>query len=228
MVTVLEVLQAYPVGVSQLLAALVPFAVVGAILMSDGLRLLSLWGEAAHPADRKSLVVTTTALLAVAGSLVLLNAVLRPLKEARSEYRANVPLKLHGATWIRAPRQQARALEQLTAAMTDCDPLVLYPGVNSFYIWTKKRPPTGHNATQWMTLFKPARQQSIVDAIKDKPGLCVLRNQKAIEDAINLSADRVRPQTPLVRYLDSTPLQVQLRVDDGTVAPIFELLKRPG
>ncbi len=128
LIVVVEVLQAYPVAVSQLGVATMPFALLGAVILSDGLRLLELWGRTIKAPDRKGLAAATATVLVVAGALVGLNAILRPLKDARSDYRANVPLNVHGAGRIHVPRQQAQALEQMTAALKSCHQFVSIPG----------------------------------------------------------------------------------------------------
>jgi hypothetical protein len=227
LVAMFSVLQAYPVAVSQLGAASVPFALVAAMIMSDGLRLFAQWGKSATAADRGGRATAAVVIVVAAGSLVALNGVLRPLRTARDQYRANVALTMHGATRIHVPAQQAHALEALTAALAKCDSIVGFPGANSFYIWTGKRPPTGQNATSWFELFSHKREQDVVDAIKNKPGFCLLRNDQAIGFAVSLSRSQKNPNGPLVNYLQTTPLVERLRVNTGSVAPEVVLLSRP-
>ena len=50
-------------------------------------------------------------------------------------------------------RELARYLER------ECDTFVTYPGFNSLYFWTGKRPPTHLNSTGWGQLSHPQQER---------------------------------------------------------------------
>jgi hypothetical protein len=129
---------------------------------------------------------------------------------------------------MRLPPAQAAAYEQLTRAVAGCDPLVMMPGYPSLYLWSGLRPPTGQNAAAWVKLFQASRQQEVVDAIKDKPKLCVIRNEEAIQANYEIGRVSVAEADakPLRRYLLTTPLVEKLKVDTGLQFGHISLYKR--
>ena len=47
----------------------------------------------------------------------------------------------------------------------ECDTFVTYPGINSLYFWSGKRPPTHLNSTGWGQLSHP-QQEHILGALR--------------------------------------------------------------
>jgi hypothetical protein len=84
---------------------------------------------------------------------------------ARRNYAGLEPLDLPGTGRIRLPGEAAELYQHLTQSLEkDCDTFVTYPGLNSLYFWTGKRPPTELNCTGWGQLT-PQQQQRILDAL---------------------------------------------------------------
>jgi hypothetical protein len=82
------------------------------------------------------------------------------LPEARRHYSSLPTLDLPGSRHVRFDlettamyRELARYLEQ------ECDTFVTYPGCNSLYFWTGKRPPTHLNSTGWGQLSHRQQEQ---------------------------------------------------------------------
>lgn len=196
-------LQVYPIAGTQRMAVAMAMLLVAGVIASDAAQLLTAGGR------RLPVVAVTAGAAAFALCCLAAFGLSHPVQRATGAYADKQAIGLHGAEGLRVSRQSARAYRQIAAATSRCDPLVTYPGMNSFNIWTRKRPPTGMNTTSWMTLLDDDQQQRIVDAIEDKPRLCVLRNG-AIESGW-LHFSRKNPAEiagrPLVRYLNSAPMR---------------------
>lgn len=196
-------LQVYPVAGTQRMATAIPMLLLAALLLNDAIRI-------AETRERRFPTWATAAgASAFAACCLAANGVSHPVQRVTGAYRDKEPIGLHGAENLRVGHQQARAYRGIAEAARACDPLVTYPGMNSFYIWTRKRPPTGLNTTSWMTLLDVGQQQRIVDAIAGRPRLCVLRNQSVERGWLELSGRDEREifARPLARYLLSTPLK---------------------
>lgn len=218
MIALLNVLQAYPSPGGQLMAGLLPFVLLGAVTANDGLRLIALWvqrNEDWRAASRWAIAIGATTVIAVTGYPAIVDAG----RAARYQYRTGVQPQLRGAQRLRLPAQQARDFGTLVAATKGCDPLVTLPGLDSFYGWSGLRPPNGQNTGDWVELLDDKRQQEVVDAIKDKPRLCVLRNTGIATGWWgHLSRDGVVPDRPLWRYLNSLPVTDKVVLKAGITA----------
>lgn len=193
---VLQALHAFPVAGSQIAWSTFLLIPVGALCIANGARGLA--AELTGQRERRAfgaIAVAAAAILLV----VLVNIQLRqPLNEARAGYDANVSLGLPGAENVHVSPEEAERYRQITKAIdADCNSLLMLPGMNSFYLWSGLEPPTGYNATGWMTLFDDAHQEHVVEATRSIRGLCLLRNQPLAE---GWSGGEV-PDGPLVSYL---------------------------
>lgn len=195
-------LQVYPVAGTQRMAAALPFLLVAALLAGDAV-VIARAGErrASRPA-----IAAIAALFALGCWAAF--GISHPVQRFTGGYADKQPIALHGAERLRVPAADARAYRTIVAATRGCDPLVTYPGMNSFNTWARKPTPTGLNTTSWMTLLRAKEQQKVVDAIDSSPRLCVLRN-KTVEDlwlTYTKLSDAEVARRPLVRYLNDTPL----------------------
>jgi F0F1-type ATP synthase membrane subunit c/vacuolar-type H+-ATPase subunit K len=193
---VLQALHAFPVAGSQVFWSTFLLIPVGAICVANGVRGLAL--SVGDDFERRGLM----AIGAVASLVVLLfvaNATLRePLRSDRRAYDAAVSLGLPGATSIRLAQPEVSLYRNVAFAIDkSCKSFVTLPGMDSFYVWTEQEPPTGYNATAWVTLFDDAHQQRVIDDTRSIDGLCLLRN---IPIAEGWGGGRI-PPGPLVRYL---------------------------
>jgi hypothetical protein len=193
---VLQALHAYPVAGSQVMWSTFLLIPVGALCVANGAR--GLVGVLGDEGERR----TVGALAAVAAAITLVvigNLYLRqPLDAARAGIDATVPLRLSGVEEPRLLAHEAEVYRDVSRAIDEyCASLVTLPGMNSFYIWADREPPTGLNATAWMELFDDEQQQRVVEATRSQENLCLLEN----EGLMGYWMRGREPQGPLVRYL---------------------------
>jgi len=187
---VLQTLHAYPVAGSQVNWATFLLVPVGALSI----------GMAWPVAGR----VATAAQVAVAFVVVLIakvsfGGVIEPLNVARATYRANVPFALRGADRLRVEPSTVETFRGLTDGIkAHCSAFLTLPGMNSLYLLSGQRPPTGMNATAWMYLFDEPTQQRVVDQVANQDRLCVVRNDELLTV---WSQGRPIPERPLYRFI---------------------------
>jgi len=119
---------------------------------------------------------------------------------------------------VRLIRPQAETLQSTVKAIRDqhCQMLLTVPGMNSFNLWSGVRPPTNENLTHWFIVLDAKRQQRIVDAIRGKRGVCILRNDAIIKFWIGTSKDNVVDNRPLWRYLQTLRVRDVFGANRGT------------
>jgi hypothetical protein len=193
---VLQALHAFPVAGSQVQWSAFLLIPVGAICVANGF-----WGLArglSGERERRAMGAIA-AVAATAVMIILMNIQLKqPLEDARAAYNGAVSLDLPGATALRVGPPEAALYQEISSAIdANCRSFVVLPGMNSFYLWTDREPPTGYNATAWTTLFDDAHERRIVDATRSIDGLCLLEN---IPLAKGWGAGTI-PNGPLVRYM---------------------------
>jgi hypothetical protein len=214
---VLQPLHAFPVAGSQVFWGTFLLVGVAAICVANGVR--SLFAGMAAGREREITFALATAVAIVIAAFAV-NATLREgLVRVRGEYHAAVPLDLPGATDVRVTEAEAVAFRAITAAIDrECPAsFMTEPGMMNFYIWTEKEPPTGMNATAWMTLFDDHQEQQVVEETSSIEGLCLLRNTAIAE---YWSSGPV-PPGPLVENLKQGFRPIATFGD-------YELLKREG
>ena len=80
---------------------------------------------------------------------------------------------------------------------TECDNFVTYPGINSLYFWTGKRPPTHLNSTGWGQLSHGQQAQILATLRRSPRPLLVI-----VAAAAQGWADYPPPQiSPLTRFV---------------------------
>lgn len=173
---VLQALHAYPVAGSQVQWATFLLVPAGAVCVGNGVR-----GVAAllvGKRERRALGALAVA-ISLTALVILVNTQLRqPLQAARAAYDGAVQLDLPGAEEVRLSPEEVVLYRQIAHAIDrNCGSFLTLPGMNSFYIWTRREPPTGFNATGWMTLFNAAHQRRVVEATRSIKGLCLLKNE---------------------------------------------------
>lgn len=169
---------------------------VGAVCVAGGCRgLARLLGD---EVERRA-VGAVAAVAATVAILVIANVFLRQqLETAQARHDESVSLRLPGAAEVRVPLPEARVYRKVTRAIDDyCASLVMLPGMNSFYVWAEREPPTDFNSGAWMKLFDDARQREVIAATRKVENLCLLENQQYL--AYWMRGET--PRGPLVRYM---------------------------
>jgi len=193
----LQPLGAYPVAGSQFNVATGLIPVIGAVCLSDAVRELSLdalprWRSSRWWPGAFVGVVSIAALITF-----------RPeVTQARARYLAATPLELPGASRIRLSSREVHLYQDLVRplARPEVETFLTLPGLNSFYFWAQKDPPTGFNVTTWMTLLDDRHQERIWESAKGRSGLMVVRNQWLIRFWMQ---GQPLDGSPLVREINS-------------------------
>ena len=210
---VVESLQAYPIAGSQLSMAALGLVPVGAIILGDGVRQLRAAALAGGGMARAAVTVAPAVLL------VNVVALLGLAFSATTAFATGTPLGLPGAGTIRLQAQPAGHLRDLVAAVDrGCSTFITFPGMNSFYIWTAKAPPTSVHSEVWWLVLDNTQQQALVQQLAGKSRLCVIKNQHLIDF---WAQGRQVPGRPLVDFINRE------FVHDSTYGD-YELLVRTG
>jgi hypothetical protein len=193
---VLQALHAFPVAGSQMMWSTFLLIPVGAICVANGVSGIA----ATLPRSGRLPAAAVGLAAAVALAVHVGNATLRdPLDEARFLRDTRVPLGLPGAESLRMGPEEVDVYNRLVAAIDRrCPAFVTEPGMGSFYVWSQQEPPTGQNATAWMTLFDDERQRQVIEDTRRIKGLCLVRNELLVQ-----AWTHGKPaEGPLARYLD--------------------------
>jgi hypothetical protein len=200
-------LQAYPIAGTQVTLGTLLLALAYGICLSDAIR----WAAQTSPFRERLIALTpTTRLLAqgLAGAaLIFLFAnVWCRLPDVRREYAKLRPLDLPGSSRVHMDDESVemyRALSQYLAA--ESGTFVTYPGINSLYLWTGKRPPTQLNSTGWGQLSHAQQEHILASLTKaERPKIAVV--EAMMEGWASPAYDPIRP---LIRYVteDCRPLK---------------------
>jgi hypothetical protein len=210
---VVESLQAYPIAGSQLSMAGLGLVPVGAIILGDGIRQLRAASVAAGGMVKAVGAVAPTLLVINVVALIVLAFTVT------AAFVTGTPLGLPGAESIRLQAQSAADLRHLVAAVDrGCSSFITFPGMNSFYIWTAKDPPTPVRVEVWWLVLDTNQQQALVQQLTGTPRLCVIKNQHVID---MWAEGHQIPRSPLVDFIDRE------FVHDSTYGN-YELLVRTG
>jgi hypothetical protein len=88
------------------------------------------------------------------------------LPEARRHYSSLPTLDLPGSRHVRFDLETTAMYRELARYLEkECDTFVTYPGFNSLYFWTGKRPPTHLNSTGWGQLSHQ-QQEHILGSLR--------------------------------------------------------------
>jgi hypothetical protein len=220
---VLETLQAYPVAGTQVTAAALLFVPVGGLLLADGLHGVAVAGAARSPALGRWTTVLGVAIIAGLIAKFAIGGVLHPLKISESAYADSESLRLDGAHRVHFPAADAMEYQRLATRLRDeCDTFITLPGLNSFYLWTSKRPPTGLNVGDWMFLLDTEQQERIVDAVRDVDRLCLVRSDQGLANWVSGSGQAAPPDLPLIRFIENT----RWRETDSAFGGYYKLFVR--
>jgi hypothetical protein len=190
---VLQSLQAYPVAGTQLAMAALCLVPIGAVCLGDGIRELRIVGD-----TRRSPVTLAAWVPAVAVAINVLVFLIFTI-EAAAPFKTGVPLGLPGAASLRLSAQDDAHLRALVADLDrGCSSFITFPGMNSFYVWTAKKPPGQVTTGVWMLVLDSRQQQSIVEQLQGRQRLCVVKNQKVIDF---WAEGRPIPSRPLVDFI---------------------------
>jgi hypothetical protein len=209
---VTEALQVYPVAGTQEWLAALPLVPVSAVIFNDGIRQL----RAVALTSRTETLLTVSKSLPRGGVFVSVAVWALFVYLTGTAYASGRPLGLPGTQLMRLPAPQVAALQSLTALTdTECTSLITMPRLPSLNLWTGKAGVTALNSDDgiWMFSLDAAKQQSIVNQIRDRQGLCVVLSQAVVDFE---AAGRPVPRRPLVEYIDSA-------FEPGATFGIYEL-----
>ena len=211
-VTVFQSLVVYPISGTQIAMALFLHPLIVAICFFDVLR----WLAAQHPkyATQPSLGQTA----AIVSTLCVIGAIATTYSHWHQARSQLITLGLPGATRIRETAGKVPALRFLSLNLQNCDTFVTLPGLNSFYFWAGKSPPTALNATAWMTLLSDQQQRQIVESLESQTSVLAVRHENSEKLWIGNSD------------VDGKPLVQYIRQEFSPIAAVggYKLLARRG
>jgi hypothetical protein len=189
-------LQAYPIAGTQKWIAALQVVPAGVVIFNDGLRQFQDWAAARR---RRWFVVASW--LAPAALIANIPVALLFGFVAVSDYSAGQSPGLHGTELMRLPPTQAANLRSLAREIDhDCAELITLPRMPSLYLWTGRQGVSELNHGIWMFSLDSSHQASIAAQIRDKPRVCVVRNQAVLEfEALG----RPIPRRPLVDFIET-------------------------
>jgi len=194
MAAVWQSLQAYPIAGTQVTTATVLLVVAYTICLRDALKVPNRIGEWLVQLKPRTVLFGQT--LAAIGLLCIFNNVWCKLPSVRAEYASLPSLDLPGSRYVHMDAETTEMYRALSRYLeAECDTFVTYPGINSLYFWTGKRPPTHLNSTGWGPLSHP-QQEKILAALRQsrRPMLVI------VAAAAQGWSNYVPPQiSPLVR-----------------------------
>jgi len=166
----LQTLHAYPVAGSQVTWATFLILVACYVLMNDGWALFAERYEFPRVA-RSAVTVGATTIACIS---MLFWFYRNPgISGLLDQFRFNRPANLPGAARLHMPAGLSSRYEFLASNIRSrCDSLVTMPGVGSLNVWSGVDPPTGWNATAWMTLIDSAKQQQEVEKLRASARPC--------------------------------------------------------
>jgi hypothetical protein len=194
-----QTLQAYPIAGTQTTLATFPLVLAYGICLFDALRdLARLPGMASmFSALTPSTRVLAGALTCVILLFVFINVWCK-LPSVRREYASLLPLDLPGSRFVRMNEELTSMNQQLSRYLeTECDTFVSYPGINSLYFWSGKKPPTQINSTGWGQLSF-AQQEKILGSLRNAPRSKLVVTEAMMQSWGTPYADPIRP---LVRFV---------------------------
>jgi hypothetical protein len=120
------------------------------------------------------------------------------LPTVRRHYAELPPLGLAGSRFVHTDTEVTVNYRALTQYLENhCDTFVTYPGINSLYFWTGKRPPTHLNSTGWGQLSHQQQEQILFALTQAKRPMLVV-----VAPAVQGWVKSVPPQiSPLVRFV---------------------------
>lgn len=121
----------------------------------------------------------TIAVLGLGIGLLLQNA--QPAVQAWNIYQIAAPVDDLHARYVRLGPPMADSIRTVTEVLRkECSTFMSMPGLASFYVFSRFRPPTGWIATAWPWLFDVEDQKAALADIRGVKELCVLRFNRAL------------------------------------------------
>ena len=172
-------LQAYPIAGTQVVVATFLNPIIYTVCLYDAFRAWAM--KVRFYEQTPQLTQRSTMLLQFLGigALLSLFALVwcKPFALQRN-YASLTPLDLPGSSLIRLLPESTRSYQALFHYLeAECDAFITYPGINSFYFWSRKEPPTHLNSTGW-GLFNQNQQEEIREALlkSERSKIVVHRN----------------------------------------------------
>jgi hypothetical protein len=172
-------LQAYPVAGTQLAIGSMLLVVATTVSLADALIALRIPERirtiAAHWRTSLAGACQGLAAIAVVGFFAL---VWCKLPAARRNYATLAQLNLPGADLVRTDTAMVQGYQALAQYLrANSDTFITCPGINDFYFWTGKRPPTHLNPTT-MSILTARQQEQILAGLRraEKPLIVILES----------------------------------------------------
>jgi hypothetical protein len=195
---ILGAMEAYPAAGSQFSWASFTLLPVAVVCLADGLEILG--STRTSDSKRSSTAFRASQLVPILLVALLIAAPLLATVPLKNTYESSIPLKSPAASWIHLEDNQANALNQTSAFLSQhCPRFFGLPGINTLYFLSGEESPTGLNTTQWMILLSAEQQQRIQRTLIKIPDLCVVVDKDALPAGFSKN---VKEQTALVRYLE--------------------------
>ncbi len=193
-------LQGYPIAGTQVAVGTYLMIPVFTLCLADALRALA---ATRSVADQLAALAPRTRMLArglvVMGLLFLFANTWCQPHVWRARYSSYEPLDLPGSARIRLePSLVAMYQPLMKYLQAECDTFVTYPGFNSFYFWTGKRPPTQCNSTGWGQLTL-AQQEQILAALRQSPRPLLVVHEYMMRSWDAEGPPQIRPLVRCVR-----------------------------
>jgi hypothetical protein len=195
LVTVIQVLYAYPVAGTQIQFSAILIIAAASICFADSISFIVAW----LPRWR-----TPEVFLAIRAGLALLLAGVYVLYAwtAFRRYERLEPVNLPGAHRLRLETSKAVALRELIMRTNaSCRTLVTAPGMLSFYFWTGLPVPSPFDYETWIVDLSDAEQNALAQDLSGVPQVCVIYNQYAV-DIWRKGKDI--SSKPMMRFIESS------------------------
>ncbi|HXA49243.1 MAG TPA: hypothetical protein VNV86_03005, partial [Candidatus Acidoferrum sp.] len=167
--SVLQVMYAYPVAGAQGSFVTVIFVAIGAICVYDTLPWLA--ARVTVPAR----FATAAVAVALAGMYV------HDMMSARGKYQSMEALGLPGATRLRIEPDRAADLRRIVAASKGCSMLVSEPGLFSLNLLSRIPAPSSLHAGAWFLFYDDDQQKVMVEELQNEPRPCAVVNTEVVK-----------------------------------------------
>lgn len=170
-------LQAYPVAGTQVAIGSLLLTLATTVCLLDVLAALRVGERLRVRAESWPPNLVSAGRVLAALALVCSFAWLK-LPAARANYSALPRLDLRGSALVRSDAQTVQIYQSLARYLeANCDTFITCPGMNSFYFWTAKPPPTHLNPTT-LSILTAAQQRQIMDALRraERPLIVILES----------------------------------------------------
>ena len=197
---VLACLEGFPVAGAQMLWASLGLVPVGVLCITDGLSLIPRRDRGPQGTLPTFLPSFGSALAAALTLSLALGTVGRTLNTWQNAYHKGESMGLPGTGNVRLPRAEVQQFHFVTDFLkANCATYWSIPGLDSFYLFSGEKPPTGLNTTQaWWNALSWNQQRSVLRALVHTPRLCVIDGRDPLVWTDKF--DQI-VQTPLVHYL---------------------------